>query len=336
MNFEIPYLIYHLPEVYKMIYSEKLMDLFTDIDSLTCHIISKVNSKRITDCIHNLEIFKKKIVDSNIQLLDYYHPQYPKLLKEIYDPPMLLFYIGNISLLHTNLIAVVGTRKPSEVTFHAIDLLPNYCKKEGITGVVTGLSPGVEKQVVRTMLKNHVPLVMIVPLGLDLFISQDTYSMFAKRSSSNYLLLSELPPGHGFYRWSFVARNRILTGLSQELLIMEAPEGSGTTSSVNSAISQNREILVFTDAKQKSNSQGLRWVEDGATSMNLSDFLDTDQELVSMTDLLPDNYSEISDTLAKISQEEIKGVMTSIGSGYYVKYNKKVESPTTKPFLAGG
>jgi DNA processing protein len=319
----IPYLIYHLPEIYKRIYAERLMDFFTDMDSLTDYLVSKVNSRKVIECIQCLEIFKKKIVDANLQVLDYYHPQYPKLLKEIYDPPMLLFYIGNISLLDTNLIAVVGTRKPSDVTLHAIDLLPNYFKKRNIAGVVTGLSPGVEKQTVRIMLKNQVPLVILIPQGLDLFIAQDTYSIFTKRSSDNYLLLSELPPGYGFYRWSYVARNRILTGLSPELLIMEAPEQSGTTSSVNSAISQNREIIVFSDMKQKNNFQGFRWIEDGATSVSLSDFLENNQELVSITDLLPQSYLEISDTLAEISQEEIKGVMKPIGSGYYVK-NKKV------------
>lgn len=312
--------VFSLLDVYRIVKGGELLNKAKSLEELYQIVFSILPSSKKEDILKKAYKIKVESEKLNIKHIHFFSEDYPVLLKQIYDPPVIFYYKGNLNLLQQPLLAVTGTRSASIISTLATKLLPNYIKKSGYTGIASGTSRGLEKQAILECLNKNIPILIVLTTSLEKdfpFENKKVYQNVADLPQN--LIISELPVGSGINKWSFPRRNRILTGISKALLVLEAPEQSGVLSSVSLAISQNREILVFIDPSQSRNQSGFRLVEEGATKLCMIDFLNKEFELIHFSNILPNNYNSTQKVLADLSRKEISGEWKELGGGYFLK-----------------
>ncbi len=179
-----------------------------------------------------------------ISLVTIDDPLYPKLLREISDPPLWLFYRGDLRTCERKTITVVGTRKPSQYAASAVEmLLPSLIIRELVT--VSGLAYGTDSLIHRRTLLGNGQTIAVLAGGLDAIYPTDHTQLADEIVSKGGLLLSEYPPGVRPQPYRFPIRNRIVAGLSPLTLIVEAKLKSGTLTTAKSAVDYNRDVWAI-------------------------------------------------------------------------------------------
>ena len=181
-------------------------------------------------------------IANNIQCITFYDDNYPYLLKEIDSPPLCLYCKGNIQLLNTFSIAVVGSRKPSEYGLVVTKQFVKELAEADIT-IVSGMASGVDTIAHRTTLDNSGKTIAVLAGGFNYIYPATNFSLF-KELINNNLVISELNPNIKPQTYHFPLRNRIIAGLSKGVLVTEAGEKSGSLHTINYAIDYNREIFA--------------------------------------------------------------------------------------------
>ncbi|TGK62342.1 DNA-processing protein DprA [Leptospira wolffii] len=249
-------------------------------------------------------------------VLSYFDPNYPELLREIYDPPPNLFCFGDVSALNRKFLAVVGTRKVSPVTLAYCGHVSDFLSSLQMEGIISGLALGVDAACMSLGLEKGLPVVGVMGTGPEKeypFENRNIYSVL--KNSPNCAIVTEYPPGFRVGKYAFPKRNRIITGIASALLLMEAPSKSGALSSASNALSQNREIYVFNHPYQLQNEGGRRLISEGAIEVSLQE--DTGNINVFHTsEILPDNFEELPGMLALIGKQTLNGNWTELGSGF--------------------
>ncbi|WP_390404396.1 DNA-processing protein DprA [Lacticaseibacillus jixiensis] len=166
---------------------------------------------------------------------------YPKRLAEAYAPPAVLFYQGDLTLLHTLNLAVVGARQATAYTSQALTQLGAALAQ--IT-VVSGLASGADSMAHRFAISHHFPTIAVIATGLDQ-VYPPAHDDLQQWISQHGLVLSEYPPGVAPTRRHFVERNRIIAGLCHGLLVTEAAMHSGSLITANLALQNNREVFAL-------------------------------------------------------------------------------------------
>ncbi|MDR2158738.1 MAG: DNA-processing protein DprA [Treponema sp.] len=168
---------------------------------------------------------------------------YPPLLREIFDPPVLLFYRGTLPGPDRPLAAVVGTRHPSA---GALAQAYDIGRSLGALGipVVSGLALGIDAMAHRGSLEGGGKTVAVLGSGCDEVYPASNRALARRILENGGLLLSEYPPGTGPRKWHFPARNRIIAGLCRGVLVVEAPVSSGALITARFALEQNRDLWV--------------------------------------------------------------------------------------------
>ena len=171
--------------------------------------------------------------------------EYPKLLAQIHDPPERLYCRGNIGLFNTFCFSVVGTRKITSYGKEATENIVAGLAGSGMT-IVSGLAFGVDSAAHQEALDNDIPTVAVLGTGVDdKSIYPNTNLPLAKKiMENNGLIISEYPIGSTGHRGSFPARDRIISGLSKGVLVVEAPEKSGALITSKFATEQNRDVFA--------------------------------------------------------------------------------------------
>ena len=170
-------------------------------------------------------------------------PAYPPLLREIYDPPAVLFFKGSLPNPEAPLAAIVGTRKPSPQSAAWAYRIARDLARAGVS-VVSGLALGVDAMAHRGNIEGGAPTVAALGSGLDNVYPSSNRTLARRILETGGCLLSEYPPGTGPRKWNFPARNRIISGLARGVLIVEAPEKSGALITARFALEHNRELWV--------------------------------------------------------------------------------------------
>ncbi|WP_039928453.1 DNA-processing protein DprA [Leptospira yanagawae] len=198
-------------------------------------------------------------------LLPYDDPNYPKLLKEIFDPPLVLVCLGDLSVLQKNLVAIVGTRKASPISITATKaLVRSLSQTEGIA-IVSGMALGIDRQAFLTAFELGISVVGVLGTTLGTEYPPGNRDLYKKiKTDTKQLLISEFLLYTEPARWTFPKRNRVISGLSKKVFIMESGKKSGTISTAMSAMEQNREIFVFDHPKQFDNEGGKMLIRQGA------------------------------------------------------------------------
>lgn len=173
----------------------------------------------------------------------YNEPAFPGRLKELPDAPALIFVKGNINLNHKRVIAIVGTRKATSygrgVTHELIKDLQSF---EPL--VVSGLAYGIDIQAHTSCLQLNIPTIGVLGSGIDR-IYPEAHSRTAEKMISNGGLITEEPFGSGPDAHHFPARNRIIAGISDALVVVEAGEKGGALITADIMNSYNRDVLAI-------------------------------------------------------------------------------------------
>ncbi len=186
----------------------------------------------------NLELDRKDI--GYVSVLD---DDYPPLLRQIKQYPIVLFYKGDYSILERRCVSIVGSRKAREDSRKTCDLVVKHLKRADVN-VVSGLAFGVDSFTHKASLKYGVSAVSVLPSSVDNPIPVTNLFIARAIVESGGLLLSENPPGHMVEQGGYVKRNRIISGLSDRTLIVEAALKSGSMTTAKYALEQNRDVYA--------------------------------------------------------------------------------------------
>ena len=169
-------------------------------------------------------------------------PLYPELLRRIPDPPPVLYGIGDPGALRRECVAIVGSRRCSTYGIKAARELASGLASRGI-GVVSGLAVGVDTAAHKGALEGNGVTVAVKGCGIDIPYPRQNTALAAKIVSSG-VVLSEFPPGTGPEPGLFPLRNRIISGLSLGVVVVEASRKSGSLITAACALDQGREVMA--------------------------------------------------------------------------------------------
>lgn len=191
-------------------------------------------------------------------------PEYPAALRSIPDPPPILFAAGRLELLRQPAVAIIGSRSH---TRYGADLAAGLAEQAARAGVVvvSGMARGLDALAQTAALDAGGATIGVLGAGVDVVYPSRNRELY-RRVRQHGLLLSESPPGTRPTPGSFPRRNRIISGLSAALVVVEAAAGSGTLITVECALEQGREVLAVPGPITSRTSVGTnRLVRDGAT-----------------------------------------------------------------------
>lgn len=189
---------------------------------------------------------------------------YPSLLKEIYNPPAVLYVRGEMPDFNNTLwISAVGTRKSSEVGLHAVKDICNQLAKHDVV-IVSGGALGVDSEAHRGALSAGGKTVALLPCALDYPYLMDNALLRREIVDMGGALISEFPMNTPVQRGSFQIRNRLISGIAHGVLIAEAPKRSGALITAKHALEQNREVFVFIGSDETAFEGCIKLTADGA------------------------------------------------------------------------
>ena len=175
-----------------------------------------------------------------INLSDY---DYLRDLPHIPDPPKKLFIRGKLPAKRVKTVAIVGTRKPSAYGREIATKIASECAKNGIV-VVSGLALGIDSIAHRAAIDSGGKTIAVLANGVDKIYPRSHEDLGQKILQTNGAILSEYPNNTPARPWQFLARNRIVSGLADAVVIIEAASRSGTLSTANHALDQGKEIFA--------------------------------------------------------------------------------------------
>jgi len=169
-------------------------------------------------------------------------PRYPPKLRDIFDPPVILFAKGRIELLQTIMIAVVGTRRPTTYGTAATERLAGELANAGLT-IVSGMARGIDTAAHRSALSGGGNTIAVFGCGVDLIYPAENRKL-AEEIGEKGLLVSEFPMSAPPYPQNFPIRNRIVSGMSAGVLVVEGAQYSGSGITAKLAADQGREVFA--------------------------------------------------------------------------------------------
>lgn len=205
----------------------------------------------------NPDKLMEKIAEENIEVITIEDKNYPKLLKEIYDQPPLLYYRGKLTIADEFALAVVGSRKYSNYGKQVTEQLIKDLAINNLT-IVSGLALGIDTLAHETTLNAHGRTIAILGSGLNkknIYPSQNRY-LADKIVASGGAIISEFPLETLPLKYNFPQRNRLISGLSLAVLVIEAGIKSGSLITAHHAIEQNRDVFAVPGNIYSPNSTG--------------------------------------------------------------------------------
>jgi DNA processing protein len=184
----------------------------------------------------------ERMKEIGAQLIPYTSPAYPDRLREIYDPPLVLFARGRIELLETLFLAIVGTRRPTTYGKVAAEKLAGDLASAGLT-ILSGMARGVDTSAHTAALKVGGYTAAVFGCGVDTVYPAENKRLAAEIAEKG-LLLSEFPMRSPAYPQNFPVRNRIVSGMSIGVLVVEGAQYSGSSITARLALEQNRDVFA--------------------------------------------------------------------------------------------
>ena len=184
-----------------------------------------------------------KVTAQGATILTYGCPEYPERLKEIYDPPPVLWVKGNTKLLSRPAIAVVGTRHPTPYGTGMAEMLSRDLAARRLL-IVSGMARGIDSCAHKGALLARTPTVAVWGTGVDVVYPKENKKLAEEILETGGAIVSELPLGTFPAPQNFPRRNRILSGMSVAVLVVEASENSGTRVTARCAAEQNRDLFA--------------------------------------------------------------------------------------------
>lgn len=239
---------YKNPEtIYKLTY-EQLIEVNGIGDKIANSILDEKTKKEVTK---HIEYMKKNKID----IISIYDKEYPKNLKEIYDYPISLYCKGNKEILKQKAIGIVGCRDSSEYGKKCAQYFAYQLAKEKVV-IASGLAKGIDSYAHIGTICGNGKTIAVIGNGLDRIYPEENTDLAKKIIETGGLIITEYPLGTKPDKMNFPARNRIISGLSSSILVVEAKEKSGTLITVDFALEQGREVFVVPGNINSINSVG--------------------------------------------------------------------------------
>jgi DNA processing protein len=215
----------------------------------------------------------ESLLRSGARIVTYLSPEYPKLLLHIPDAPPFLYVKGQIQAQETA-IAIVGSRQASQYGISTTGKLARELALRGIT-IVSGMARGIDAVAHRCALSAGGRSIGVLGCGIDVVYPRENRGLYAEMIEKGGLV-SEFPMGTLPLAENFPRRNRIISGLSTGVLIIEAAEGSGSLITAQCALEQGRDVFAVPGNIQSHNSRGAhRLIKQGAKLVeSIEDILD--------------------------------------------------------------
>ena len=182
------------------------------------------------------------INQDNNNIICYFDENYPENLKYIPTPPLILYAIGNIKLLKSLQIAVIGARKNTIYGKNATNKLVKDLCQNNIT-ITSGLAYGIDTLAHKATLENNGKTIAVIGTGIDI-IYPSINKILTKNITEKGLLISEFPFGTKPLKHNFPQRNRVISGLSKATLVIEAAQKSGSLITAKYALEQNKDVFA--------------------------------------------------------------------------------------------
>jgi DNA processing protein len=291
----------------------------------------------------------ERLYRAGVKLVSWHHPDYPPRLKEIPDPPPVLYFKGQISPNDERSIAIVGTRSPTAYGREAAAILSADLARNSVT-IVSGLARGIDSIAHRAALDSQGRTIAVVANGLDIVYPRE-HTTLCQQVQENGAVISEYPLGVRPDARNFPRRNRMISGVSLGTLVIEAGENSGALWTVHHALEQDREVFcvpgsIFSPVSRGTNSliqQGAKLVSgyrDVLEELNLSVVTHQiemrlvqqpeDDNEASLLHHLDDEPLHIDDILRRTSlpitvvsslltMMELKGMVKQVGCMHYIR-----------------
>jgi DNA processing protein len=185
---------------------------------------------------------QEKMRETGAELITIGDARYPPLLREIYDPPILLFARGRVELLGSIMLGVVGTRRPTPYGVAASERLAADLAHAGLT-IVSGMARGIDSAAHKSTLAVGGDTVAVLGCGVDIVYPIENRKL-ASDLGVKGLILSEFPMGSTAFPQNFPIRNRIISGMSIGVLVVEGAQYSGSAITAKLAMDQGREVFA--------------------------------------------------------------------------------------------
>lgn len=333
---------------------KRILDYFKDPKDAWNASIGEFSTLSIPQPVLDKLVVQKKNIDpenyfeqirkEEIKVLTFFDPNYPTALKQIYDPPLILYYKGEILANDAFSIAVVGTRRITSYGKIVTEKLSTELSQAGLT-IISGLASGVDTIAHWAAINNKGRTLAVLGGGLKQIFPSENVLLAKKIIDGFGALISEFPPDYPSLPGNFPARNRIVAGLSLGILVTEAAEDSGSLITARLGLEMGKEVYAVPGPITSSLTFGTaNLIKEGAkVVMSAKDILEDlnifikrkDIDLTKLTglqiDILnliendPKHLDEIARSLkspitsisAELIKMEIQGVIKNMGGGVY-------------------
>lgn len=245
---------YGNPEKIYNLTKEELLKIEWIGEEIANNIVNAKNEKL-------LDYHIKYMLKNDIDIINIYEESYPHVLKEIYDPPISLYIKGNKDILNGKNIGIVGCRECTDYGKKAAKYFSYNLAKENVN-IISGLAKGIDSYAHLGCLaayrekQNCGKTIAVVGNGLDIVYPKENIIMANEIVKSGGAIISEYPCGTKPDKMNFPARNRIISGISSGIIVVEAKEKSGTLITVDFALEQGRDVFVVPGNINSINSVG--------------------------------------------------------------------------------
>ncbi|MGL4367012.1 MAG: DNA-processing protein DprA [Brevinemataceae bacterium] len=284
---------------------KKICNHFQDISEfLNCdtkfqmeflNIQSEVAETRLKTMKKRADYILDTCQKQNISIIPISNPMFPQQLKQIVDPPYIIFTQGFLKP-DVSLIGVIGTR---QYTKEGKDINQWFCRHfvQNNLGIISGLAKGHDSIALETALKHEGFTAGVLGTAIDTIYPKSSSHLY-EQIKERGVLISEYPPGTQTQKWRFPRRNRILSALSQALIVIQAPKKSGTMITVKIACDQGRDVYVVPGNPMQYEYEGSNNLIQYGCKIALNP-QDTLQEIAKTIPNFQTNIQEIQNTTAQ-------------------------------------
>ena len=261
------------------------------------------------------------VVNRGIKYLTFEDDRYPVMLKNIDNPPSVLYYKGDLdSINFERTLAVVGSRKTSKYAKDAVHLIVSQLANTDIC-IVSGLASGIDTSAHLAALDSNLKTIGVIASGFDFVYPSANSDLYRKIENGNGVIFTEYFPTFEPLKFRFPQRNRIVSGLSYGTLVAEASIKSGALITANLTLEQGRELMCIPGLITNPNTEGIyKLLKNGATLVTSADDVlealnwevkPTEQLKIDLTNL-DETEAKIMDVI-KIEEKGVDEIMSATG-----------------------
>lgn len=201
------------------------------------------------------KIHLKYMIKNNIEIVSILDDEYPNILRNIYDPPIFLYLKGNKKILNKMSIAIIGCREARDYGKKIAKNFAYNLSKNNIN-IISGLAKGIDTCAHLGAIYAKEKTIAVLGSGINVIYPKENLYLVQKILENDGVIISEYPLGTAPEKRNFVARNRIISGMSRGVLVVEAKKKSGTLITVDFALDEGRDIFVIPGDISLENSFG--------------------------------------------------------------------------------